>query len=145
MATFVFNIAKGRLGQYASLPAANDALIAIPIVAAGVEADAVIMDYATVAAILAATTDEQLTMGRRTLTGVTVTVDNVNDRVNIDCADIVWLAATGAAISDILICYDPDTTTSTDATRIPLTWHDYVAIPDGTDITATVADFARPS
>lgn len=145
MADFVFNIAKGRLAQYASLPAANDALIAIPIEATGVEADAVVMDYDTVQAILAAATNEQTTMGRKTLGSVTVTVDDANNRANIDCADIVWTGATGNPISDILICYDPDTTGGTDADLIPLTWHDYPATPDGSDITATVTDFARAS
>lgn len=142
---FVFNIAKGRLAHYASLPAANDALIAIPIEATGVEADAVLKDYDTVAAILAASTNEQTTMGRKTLASVTVTIDDTNDRVALDCADVVWVAATGNPISDILICYDPDTTGGTDADLIPLTWHDFIATPGGTDITATVSDFARAS
>lgn len=143
MADFVFNIAKGQLAYYASLPGTNDALLAIPIEASGVEADAVLKDYDTVSDLLAAANNEQSTMGRQTLTSVTATVDDTNDRVNIDCGDITWTAATGNAISDILICYDPDTTGGTDTTLIPLTWHDYVATPDGSDIVATVSDFAR--
>lgn len=145
MADFVFNIAKGKIAYYASLPAANDALIAIPIEASGVEADATVKDYDTVAAILAATTNEQTTMGRKTLASVTVTVDDTNDRVALDAADITWTAATGNAVSDILICYDPDNTTGTDADLIPLTWHDFSVTPDGSDITATISDFARAS
>lgn len=145
MADFVFNIAKGRLAYYASLPAANDALIAIPIEASGVESDATLKDYDTVSALLAATNNEQSTMGRKTLASVTATVDDTNDRVNIDCADVTWTAATGNAISDILICYDPDTTSGTDADLVPLTWHDFSITPDGSDVTATVADFCRAS
>lgn len=145
MADFVFNISKGQVAYYASLPAANDALIAIPIEASGVESDAIIKDYDTVAAILAAVTNEQTTMGRKTLASVTVTVDDTNDRVNIDCADITWTGATGNAVSDILICYDPDTTGGTDSSLIPLTWHDFSVTPDGSDITATVSDFCRAS
>lgn len=143
MASFVFNIAKGRIAHYASLPAASDALIAIPIEASGVEADSVLVDYDTVSALLAAATNEQSTMGRKTLSSVTVTVDDSNDRVALDCADITWAAAGGNAISDILICYDPDTGTGTDVDLVPLSWHDFSATPDGSDITATVADFAR--
>lgn len=124
MADFVFNIAKGRVAYYASLPAANDALIAIPIEAAGVESDATLKDYDTVAVLLAAANNEQSTMGRKTLATVSVTVDDTNDRVNIDCDDITWSGATGNAISDILICYDPET-------------------PTGSAITATVSDFCR--
>lgn len=145
MADFVFNIAKGRLAYYAGLPATNDALIAIPIETSGVESDATLMDYDTVAVLLAAANNEQSTMGRKTLASVSTTVDDTNNRNNMDCADITWTAATGNAISDILICYDPDTTGGTDADLIPLTWHDFTATPDGSDITATVTDFVRSS
>jgi hypothetical protein len=145
VSSFVFNIAKGKIAYYAGLPASADALIAIPIEASGVEADAVLVDYDTVAALLAGATNEQSTMGRKTLASVSVTVDDTNDRVALDCADITWSGATGNPISDVLICYDPDTGTGTDADLIPLSWHDYTATPDGTDITAVVSDFARAS
>lgn len=145
MSSFVFNIAKGKIAYYAGLPAANDALIAIPIEASGVEGDSTLIDYDTVSALLAAANNEQSTMGRKTLASVTTTVDDTNDRNNMDAADIVWAAATGNPISDILICYDPDTTTGTDADLIPLSWHDFPATPDGSDITATITDFARAS
>lgn len=145
VADFSFNIAKGKLAYYASLPAASDALIAIPIEASGVESDAILKDYDTVSALLAASNNEQTTMGRKTLASVTVTVDDANDRVALDCANITWTAATGNAVSDLLICYDPDTGTGTDADLIPLTWHDFAATPNGGDITAAVSDFARAS
>ncbi|GAA2327518.1 hypothetical protein [Dactylosporangium salmoneum] len=145
MGTFVLNVAKGRIAHYASLPNANDALIAIPIEASGVEADATLIDYDTVAALLAGPSNEQTTMGRKVLTNVGVTIDDANDRVALDSDNIVWAAATGNPISDILIAYDPDTTTGTDADLIPLSWHDFAATPDGTDITVTVNDFARAS
>lgn len=143
MGSFVFNIAKGKIAYYAGLPASADALIAIPIEASGVVADATLIDIDDVATLLAGATNEQSTMGRKTLASVSVTVDDTNDRVALDSADITWLGATGNAISDILICYDPDTGTGTDADLIPLSWHDFSATPDGTDITATVTDFAR--
>jgi len=145
MADFVFNISKGKVAYYSTLPAANDALIVIPIEASGVESDATIRDYDDVATILAATTNEQTTMGRKTITSVTVTVDDTNDRVDVDIADITWTAATGNAISDLLIAYDPDTTSGTDSSLIPLTWHDFAVTPGGGDITATVANFYRAS
>jgi len=143
MASFAFNVSKGQHAYYTSLPATNDALIVIPIEASGVEGDATVVDYATVAAILAASTNEQTTMGRKTITSTTVTVDNVNDRVNIDTADITWSSASGSAISDLLVAYDPDTTGGTDADLIPLSWHDFAVTPDGSTITATVNDLIR--
>jgi len=142
VASFVFNVAKGSIAYYAGLPAASDRLVAIPIEASGVVSDATMVDYDDVATLLAGATNEQTTMGRKTLASVTVTVDDTNDRVNIDCADITWTAATGNAISDILIAYDP-TGASADSALVPLTFHDFSATPDGTDITATVSDFAR--
>lgn len=145
MADFTFNIAKGRLAYYASLPATNDALIAVLVEASGVETDAVLKDKDDLAAVFSGATNEQTTGGRKTLASVTVTVDDTNDRVNIDCADITWTALTGNAISDIVIGYDPDTTGGTDADIIPLTMHDFSITTDGTDVVATVADFARAS
>jgi hypothetical protein len=145
MGDFVFNIAKGKVAYYAGLPAASDALIAIPIEASGVESDATLRDYDTVADLLAAANNEQSTMGRKTLASVTVTVDDTNDRADVDSADITWSAATGNAISDVLICYDPDTGAGTDADLIPLTWHDFSVTPDGSDIVATVSNLFRAS
>lgn len=145
MADFVPNIAKGKGGYYFTLPAANDAIVAIPIEASGVETDATVRDYDTVAAILAGATNEQATMGRKTITSVTVTVDDANDRLDVDTADQVWSAATGNAISDLLFAYDPDTTGGTDADLIPLTWHDFAITPDGSDVTAGISNLYRAS
>lgn len=139
MADFVFNIAKGKVARYAMLPETNDALLVIPIEATGVEADATLIDYDTVAALLAATNNEQSTMGRKTAASVSVTVDDTNDRVDVDIADVVWSAATGNAVSDLLVAYDPDTTGGTDSDLIPLTFHDFSVTPDGSDITAQIA------
>ncbi|MFD9444950.1 hypothetical protein [Streptomyces sp. NPDC060001] len=145
MANIVFNVALGRLAHYASLPAANDALIMVPIETTGIVADSVMRDYDDLGALLAGASNEQTTMGRKTLASVTATVDDTNDRVNIDAADATWTAATGNAISAVVICYDPDTTGGTDADLIPLTKHDVTMTPDGSDFTLTISDFARAS
>lgn len=139
MADVVMNIAKGRIAELAALGAANDALIAVPIETTGIVSDATMIDYDTLSDLLAGASNEQTTMGRKTLASVTVTVDDTNDRVDVDFADIVWTAATGNAISAIVICYDADTTGGTDANIVPLTKHDFVATPSGGDITAVVA------
>lgn len=143
MATIVFNAALGRLAQYADLPAAADSLIMVPFTAAGLPTDATMRDYATLAAVKAGAT-EQTALGRKTLTNVTVTVDNANDRVAIDCDDVTWTATSGAAIGAVVICYKPDTT-SADTAIIPLTKHDVSMTPDGNAFTLNVADFARTS
>lgn len=138
MSDFVFNTAKGRAAHFAGLPAANDALVAVPLEAAGLEADATLKDYTTLQALLAGTSNEQTTMGRKTLTLVTSTINNASDWVDVDAADFTWVAATGNPVGAVVICYDPDTTTGTDADLVPLTKHDFVVTPGGADITAQV-------
>lgn len=143
MANIVFNRALGAIANYASLPAANDALILVPLEASGLETDAVLRDKDDLAALTSGTTNEQTTVGRKTLTGVTVTIDDTNDRVSIDCADVTWTAPTGNAIGAVVICYDPDTTTGTDADLVPLTKHDLAWTPDGNNFSLAIADFCR--
>lgn len=145
MADVVFNIALGKVKYYAELPAANDALIVIPLEASGLEADATLRDYDDVAALLAGASNEQTTAGRKTVTSVAVTVDDTNNRLDVDIADQVWTGLTGNAIGALLIAYDPDTTGGTDSTLIPLTKHDWSITPDGSDVTATITNFYRAS
>lgn len=145
MSNIVPNIALGRVAYLASLPAANDGLVLIALESTGLETDAVLRDKTDFASLVAGTTNEQTTVGRKALAGVTVTVDNTNDRVALDAADVTWTAPTGNAIGAVVICYDPDTTTGTDADLIPLTKHDVTWTPDGNSFTLTIADFFRAS
>lgn len=141
MASSVFNVAKGKIAYYASLPGATDALVMIPIEADGVEDDSVIVDYDTVADVLASNT-EQTTMGRKTLTGVTVSVNDADDRVDISSDDVIWSAATGDPVSDLLLAYDPDGS-GNESQMVPLAWYDFGVTPDGSDIIAAVTDLMR--
>jgi hypothetical protein len=145
VATIVFNIALGRLAYYTSLPAANDGLVLIALESSGLETDAVLRDKDDFAAVVAGTTNEQTTVGRKTLASVTVTVDDTNDRVALDAADVTWTSPTGNAIGAVVICYDPDTTGGTDSDLVPLTKHDLTWTPDGNNFTLAIADFARTS
>ncbi|MEH0586257.1 hypothetical protein QA942_20055 [Streptomyces sp. B21-106] len=145
MANLVFNRALGMVSYYASLPAANDGLILVPLESSGLETDAVLRDKDDLAAVVAGTTNEQTTVGRKTLASVTVTVDDTNDRVALDAADVTWTSPTGNAIGAVVICYDPDTTTGTDADLIPLTKHDVTWTPDGNTFVLSIADFFRAS
>lgn len=138
MGNIAFNIAKGKWAQYAELGGANDAFIAVPLETTGLESDATLKDYDTLDAILAAANNEQSTMGRKTLASVTVAVNDTTDVMAVDCADITWTAATGNAVSALLVCYDSDTTGGTDANIIPLFKFDFVVTPAGGDITAQV-------
>jgi hypothetical protein len=143
VANIVFNIALGKVKYYAELPAANDGLVLIALETSGLETDAVLRDKTDFTSLVAGTTNEQTTVTRKALTSVTVTVDNTNDRVALDAADVTWTSPTGNAISAVVICYDPDTTTGTDADLIPLTKHDVTWTPDGNNFTLSIADFFR--
>lgn len=138
MANFVFNIAKGRAAHYSTLPATNDALILVVLEATGLEADSTLKDYDNLSALLAGTSNEQTTMGRKTITSVTVTVNDTTDTASVDIADQTWTAATGNATGKLVVCYDPDTTGGTDTDLIPLTAHDFTTTPDGNDIIAQI-------
>jgi hypothetical protein len=141
------NIAKGRVAEFGALAGANDAFIAIPIETTGIETAATMLDYADVAALLAGTSNEQTTMGRKTMASLVVTVDNTNNRTDVDAADITWTAATGNAISAVELAFDYDTTAGTDANIVPCVLLDAVATPAGGDITLqfNVAGFFRAS
>lgn len=138
MADLVTNIGKGRFIYYASLPASDDALIAVVLESDGLATDDVLQDFDTLSALLAGDSTEQETMGRKTLSNVTVTVDDTGNTASFDADDITWTAATGNATGKLVICYDPDTTGGDDTTIIPLTIHDFAVTPDGTDITAQI-------
>src|ERR1044071_777994 len=155
MGDFVYNIAKGRVAEFynrvQSNDPANSALI-IVAVKRGSATDATMKDYATLAALLGdAQVDEVTNSGyaRKTLTDADLTpltVDNANDRMPCDIGDQTWTGvAAGDNWTDLVICYDNDTTAGTDANIIPLTNHSFAITTDGTDITATVADFYRAS
>lgn len=135
MGDFVFNIAKGRHHYYASLPAAADALILVLLKSAGLEADDTLNNYDDLGALLAAANDEADFTGyaRRTLAGVTATVDDTNNRADTDATDPASWTNTGGssqAVGKALVCYDNDTGAGTDANIIPLYAFDCVVTFD---------------
>lgn len=157
MADFVFNVAKGRVAEFYNRVDTNDpansALIVVVLATTGLESDATLRDMDTLAAVVAGATNEVTNSGyaRKVLTDADITaltIDDTNDRVDLDIADQTWTAvAAGDGWSKIVICYDSDTTAGTDANIIPLTAHDFVVTPDGSDIIAQInaAGFYRAS
>jgi hypothetical protein len=153
MANIVFNIAKGRVVEYYNRVKGNDpaasAIILVPIETSGLEADATLIDKDDLAAVLSGTTNEQTTMGRKTLTDAELAAlpapDDTNDRYDVSLPTTTWAAATGNGISKILVCYDADTAAGTDANIIPLTMFDFAQTPSGADIQMTTGVFFRAS
>lgn len=147
MADFVFNISKGRVAEFynrvKSNDPANSALIIVPVDVAAVT-DATIRDFDTLAAITGGGVTERTTGGwaRKTLTDADIVAfapDDTNDRVDLDIPDQTWTAVSAGNVTDLIICYDNDTTTGTDANLVPLTQHDFPITPDGSDVVAVIA------
>jgi hypothetical protein len=157
MGNFVFNVSKGRAAElYKRVDDGDPANSRLLVVAINTTAtDATLIDLDTLAAVLGdANTAEATNSGyaRKTIAAADIafTVDDTNDRVDLDIPDQTWSAvqATGGAWTDLLVCYIPDgVTPGADSTVIPLTQHDFAVTPDGSDITAQVdaAGFYRAS
>ena len=153
MANITFNIAKGRVAELynrvESNDPANSAFILVPIETSGLESDATLIDKDDLAAVLSGTTNEQSTMGRKTLTDADLAAfpapNDTSDYMSLNLPSVTWTAASGNAISKILVCYDSDTTAGTDSNIIPLTMFDFAATPSGLDITMNGGEFYRAS
>jgi hypothetical protein len=151
MANIVFNIAKGRGVEYYNRvennDPANSAFVLVPLETTGLETDAVLIDKDDLAALLSGTTNEQTTMGRKTLTDADLAAlpapDDTNDRFDISLPTVTWVAAAGNPISKMVVCYDSDTTGGTDANIIPVCMFDCVLTPGGADFQLTGGVFYR--
>ena len=156
MADQVFNIALGRVVELYNRVDSNDpanAVLVIVVINTSA-ADGVLKDLDTLPAVLADGNTAEVTntnYARRTLTDSDIAAfapDDANDRVDLDIPDQSWTAvAAGDAWTDLLVCYDSDSTGGTDANIVPLTQHDFSVSPDGSDLTAQVdaAGFFRAS
>jgi hypothetical protein len=140
MAGIVFNVALGMIPYYASLPAASDSLVLVPLEANGLESDATLRDYDTLADLLAGTSNEQTTMGRIFVTsGITDTIDDTADTREVDFPNQVWVSATGNAVGAVLVCYKPSSS-ATDAQIVPLTKTAFSITPAGRNIIFSTAN-----
>jgi hypothetical protein len=147
----VANVSLGEVKKYAKLDGgANDALLVVLLKSSGLEADNTLRDYDDLAAILGAANDEAdaTNYARKTVTSVSITVDDTNNRVDCDFADQTWTSLGGASnntVGKLLVCYDPDTTGGDNSSVVPLTAHSFDLTTDGSDVTATVSNFFRAS
>lgn len=133
MADFVFNISKGAVAETYRDAGGNGLMLLLSTA----EADATMKDYDDLAALLAGTPVEVVdgSYARKTgLTG-TVTVDDTNDRVDVDIPDQTWVALAGPDPVDLIVAYE---NAAADATRVPQTNHDFAVTSDGSDVTAQV-------
>ena len=136
MADFIFNIAKGAFAEKFRDGAGNGLILLLKVN----ESEAALKDHDTVAAILAAANTECdfTNYARKTAITGTITVDDTNDRVDVDIPDQTWASAGGATnntLTKLIVAYEE---AAADATRIPLTYQDLVSTTDGSDLTAQI-------
>lgn len=138
---FTFNLVLGKARYYLELPAANDGLFLALLDLTGLEADATLRDYDTLSALLAGPSNELTFTGysRKVVAPSAATIDDANERVDVDAADVSSYTNTGGASQQAgkaLLCYDPDTTAGDDTTVIPIfAWNATVTFDVGVPVT----------
>lgn len=149
MANFAFDIARGRevelYNRVNTNDPANSAFKIVVLAYAGLELDAVLKTYATLAALLATTNNEVTNTGysRITLTDVDLAAYTVDTDTHLTTlplpTQVYTLVQEGDVWAKALVCYDGDTTSGTDADIIPVTAQDirlngYLYSPDGNNV-----------
>lgn len=150
MANQMFNIALGRVAEFYVRVDGNDpanATFELVVIDANGETDADFLDFDDLSAALVTAnevtnTNYARSTGQKDDTDLAAFApDDTNNRVDLDMPDTTWSAiAAGDAWTDIIVGYDSDSTGGTDANIVPCTLHDFVVTPDGSDITAQVAN-----
>jgi hypothetical protein len=151
MANIPFNIQLGRAVESYRRVKENDpassVLQVMVLLVSGVGGDGSLRDLDTIGSVLS-TANEASNTGytRKTLSDADLAAfapDDVNDRTDIDIPDLTWTGVasggTGSsAWNDIVISFDK-LGSGSDPTIIPISLHDFVVTPDGSDITAQIA------
>lgn len=146
MADGVCNIAKGRAKEYYARVKGNDpaASVLTLVLCTGTETDDNIEAADTLAAVLATSLAEATftNYARKQLTDSDLAAvpapDDTADDNSYTLPDTTWSSAGGASndtLTRLIVCYDPDGT-DTDASMIPLTFHDFSITTNGGDLTA---------
>ena len=141
--TVVCRQGLGAARYYSTLPGSNDALV-LTFLQAGHQDDDVLRDYDYLAQLLAGTGNKECTaanMVRKQITsGASITPDNTNNRVDVGLPTTTWqalgaMSGTGAQqqIAALVVCYQANVSTGTDATLQVLTKHYYPFVADGSD------------
>lgn len=147
MANLVTNRAKGRVNEYVNRvnnnDPANSVLVVIPIDAGSVTDDQ-LRDCDTFAEMITAGVTERSAnnWNRKTFADADLGDPTVDDTANAQASDIPDFSwdpgPTAGAVTDLVLCYDSDSTGGDNTNLIPLTVHDFAVTPDGNKINATV-------
>jgi hypothetical protein len=134
MADLVFNIAKGAVAEKVR----DSATVLLVLLLTVTEADDTVRDHDELNALLGAAGNTEATFtnyARKTGLTATITVDDTNDRVDVDLPDQTWSSAgngSNETMTDLIVAYEES---GSDAGRVPLTLHDFVVTTDGSNLT----------
>lgn len=149
MSNFTFNVSLGREVEFHNRVDGNDpansALVLVVLAAAALEADSVLRDYDTLAAVLAGASNEvtNTNYARKVLTDADIspyTVDDTTNSITLPLANQTFSTIlAGDSWAKLLICYDSDTTGGTDANIVPVVAQDLfingvAVVPNGNNI-----------
>ena len=149
MADGVFNIAKGRVNEFLNRvddddPSTSEIVITLMT---GAATDATLRDVDTFAALFALGDAAEATFtnfARKILTQADITgptPDDTNDRQDSDLPDQTFTSAGGATnntLTRLIVGFD-SAGVGTDSGIVPMTFHDFAATTDGSDIVAQFA------
>lgn len=143
MADFVYNTGGGDIGIAQNIDLLTDALLKAMLVTSSYVAD---RDNDFIEEAANDANEHELTgtgyaagfggSGRKVLASKTITVDKANDRIEFDCADIVWTAIDAGTPSQMLVVRE----NTTDTASALISHHDsgFPVTTNGGDLTVTI-------
>ena len=138
MADEIFNVGLGTFVEKFNDSAANG----IVMLMKANEAEATLVDRTDIADILVeGGNTETIATDYARKTGLTGTpaIDNTNDRAEVDLPDQTWTAignGTNETLTKAIVCYED---AAADATRIPMSHHDFAITTSNNDLTIQFA------
>lgn len=142
MADGVFNIAKGSFIEKFRDGGTVGGLILLQ----AAEADATLVDYDDVAALLVPAGNTEATAtnyARKTGITGTITVDDTNDRADLDFPDQTFTSLGNGTNNSLVKAVSYYEESASDSGRVPISHHDLSVTTDGTDLTLTITNLAR--
>lgn len=144
MASYIFNISRGRVVEYYARIVQNDPNTSgflVSLLKAN-EAVGSLVDHDTLASLLGSNTAADFTnYVRKTITDATLASlpapDDTNNKMVLQFPSQTWLNAGGATNNTLtmaIVSYAPDVA-GADSTIIPCAAYDYATVTNGTDIT----------
>jgi len=153
-ATFVFNIAKGRVVELYNRVENNDPSVSafklVPMSAGGTEAQGQDIDDMAALEADANFAEQTTSWTRKTLTDTELAAfpapDDTNNRYDISLPQTTWTApAGGNNVAALTVVYDADTGAGTDSNLLVCTSHIFAVTADGNDVVLNSGVFFRAS